>query len=133
MSGINFLFAASAFWPAASSLSIACLYRNDERPGFYPLLAVLLLALPALPRASTSLEFFFIWELITLSSYFLILRGRKPARMHCAICCFRLSLHFSCSPASRSPHAVTGSASLAALRTAGHGYAWSSSCSRSAF
>ena len=49
------------------------------RPGFYPLLAIMLLSLPALPRAATSLEFFFIWELITLSSYFLILQRREAA------------------------------------------------------
>ena len=78
-------------------VSIGCLYRNDARPGFYPLLAVMLLSLPALPRASTSLEFFFIWELITLSSYFLILRRREAARRtRCAICCSRSPPHFSC-------------------------------------
>ena len=60
-------------------VSIGCLYRSDARPGFYPLLAVMLLALPALPRATTSLEFIFVWELITLSSYFLVL---LPARSH---------------------------------------------------
>src|SRR4029077_13345137 len=60
-------------------VSIACLDRRDRRPGFYPLLAVMLLSLATLPTTATSLEFFFIWELITLSSYFLILRRREAA------------------------------------------------------
>ena len=60
-------------------MSIACLERRDRRPGFYPLLAVMLLSLAALPTTTNSLEFFFIWELITLSSYFLILRRREAA------------------------------------------------------
>ncbi len=60
-------------------VSIGCLSRSDPRPGFYPFLAVMLLALPALPRATTSLEFIFVWELITLSSYFLILQRRQAA------------------------------------------------------
>ena len=36
----------------------------------------MLLSLAALPRASTSLEFLYVWELITLSSYFQI--ARRP-------------------------------------------------------
>ena len=76
MSGINFLFAVLLF-AGSLTLTIACLYRGDERPGFYPLLAVLLLSLSGLPHASTSLEFFFLFELVTLSSYFLIARRRE--------------------------------------------------------
>ena len=58
------------------------MYRTDARRGYYPLLAILLLSLATLLRAQTSLEFFFSWELMTLSSYLLITLGRegvKPA------------------------------------------------------
>jgi formate hydrogenlyase subunit 3/multisubunit Na+/H+ antiporter MnhD subunit len=73
LTGIGGLYAAVLF-AGVAILSIACAYRTDRRPGFYPLLTVMLLSLVALPGASTRLEFFFVWELITLSSYFLILR-----------------------------------------------------------
>src|SRR5262249_46814618 len=59
LSGINALFAA-VLLAGGLIVSIACLARRHSRPGFYPLLAVMLLSLSALPRASTSLEFFFI-------------------------------------------------------------------------
>ena len=73
VTGVNGLFAAVLF-AGCLVLPIACFYRSDSRPGFYPLLTVMLLSLVALPCAATRLEFFFLWELITLSSYFLILR-----------------------------------------------------------
>ena len=93
--GLNYLFAVLLL-AGGLVVSIGCFYRSDQRPGFYPLLTVMLLSLPALPRASTSLEFFFVWELITLSSYFLILRSARLNLMPCAICCSRLSQRFSC-------------------------------------
>jgi len=81
LEGINRLF---SFLLVGGGLlvSIAAMYRHDDRRGFYPLLAVLLLSLAALLRAKTSLEFFFGWELMTLSSYLLVTLGRdgvKPA------------------------------------------------------
>ena len=80
LAGIGYLFAVLLL-AGGLVISIGCLYRSDQRPGFYAFLAVMLLSLPALPRVSTSLEFYFIWELITLSSYFLILR-RPEAEPH---------------------------------------------------
>lgn len=58
-------------------IAAASLYRTDRRPGFYPLLAVMLLSIPALLKARTSLDFFFHWEMVTLSSLFLIAQGRE--------------------------------------------------------
>ncbi len=81
LEGINRLFSYLLIG-GGLLVSIAALYRNDDRRGFYPLLAVLLLSLAALLRAKTSLEFFFGWELMTLSSYLLVTLGRdgvKPA------------------------------------------------------
>jgi formate hydrogenlyase subunit 3/multisubunit Na+/H+ antiporter MnhD subunit len=81
LEGINRLF-SYLLVGGGLLVSIAAMYRNDDRRGFYPLLAVLLLSLAALLRAKTSLEFFFGWELMTLSSYLLVTLGRdgvKPA------------------------------------------------------
>jgi formate hydrogenlyase subunit 3/multisubunit Na+/H+ antiporter MnhD subunit len=100
-------------------LSIACLYRDGVRRGFYPLLAVMLLSLPALPRATTSLEFLFIWELITLSSYFLIVRRREAVPYALSYILFSLVSAFFLLAGFAMAFAVNGSISLTALRTAG--------------
>ncbi|MBE9567862.1 MAG: proton-conducting membrane transporter, partial [Proteobacteria bacterium] len=81
LEGINHLFSYLLIGGGVL-VSIAAMYRNDDRKGFYPLLTVLLLSLATLLRAQTSLEFFFSWELMTLSSYLLVTLGRngiKPA------------------------------------------------------
>ncbi len=69
--GLRALFAALLL-SGGIVVAFASLYRLDVRRGFYPMMAILLLSIAALLRAETSLEFFFHWEIITLSSYFLI-------------------------------------------------------------
>jgi len=53
---------------------------KGERRGFYPLLVMMLFALGTLLKATTTLQFFFAWELMTVSSYLLILRGKQSAK-----------------------------------------------------
>src|SRR5262249_54514080 len=118
LSGINFLF-AMLLLPGGLVVSVACLARTDPRPGFYPLLAVMLLSLPALLRTTTSLEFIFTWELITLSSYFLILRRTEAASHALQYLLFALASAFFLLCAFAVLHAQTGSVSLSALRAAG--------------
>ena len=108
LSGINCLFAVLLF-AGGLVLAIACLYRSDARPGFYPLLAVMLLSLPALPRATTSLEFFFVWELITLSSYFLIARRREAVPHALRYLLFSLVSAFFLLAGFAMAYAVNGS------------------------
>jgi formate hydrogenlyase subunit 3/multisubunit Na+/H+ antiporter MnhD subunit len=117
-SGINYLFAA-LLHVGGVVLSVACLYRGDERSGFHALLVVLLLSLPALPRASTSLEFFFIWEMITLSSYFLVLGRREAAAQALPYLLFSLVAAFFLLVGFAMAHAISGTTSLAALRMSG--------------
>jgi len=76
LEGINRLFSYLLIG-GGLLISIASMYRNDDRKGFYPLLAVLLLSLAALLRAQSSLEFFFSWEMMTISSYLLVTLGRS--------------------------------------------------------
>jgi formate hydrogenlyase subunit 3/multisubunit Na+/H+ antiporter MnhD subunit len=120
MSGINFLFAVLLFG-GSLTLTIACLYRDDDRPGFYPLLAVLLLSLSGLPHASTSLEFFFLFELVTLSSYFLIARRRQAVADAFSYLIFSLAAGYFLLAGFAIAHAVTGSEALAVLHTSGKG------------
>ena len=118
LSGINALFAALLL-AGGLVVSIASLARGDHRSGFYPLLAVMLLSLSALPHASTSLQFFFIWELITLSSYFLIVQ-RREAEVHALrYLLFSLVAAFFLLVGFALMHAATGTALLTTLRAAG--------------
>ncbi len=118
LSGISQLFAL-LLWAGGIVVSIGTLYRGDARPGFYPVLVVLLLSLPALPRTSTSLEFFFVWELITLSSYFLVVRSRSAETDALRYLLFSLVAAFFILTGFASAQVVNGTGELAALRGAG--------------
>lgn len=118
LSGISFVF-AWLLYAGCLTLAIACLYRADPRPGFYPLLAVMLLSLIALPRTSTSLEFFYLFELVTLSSYFLIARRREAVPDAFRYLLFSITAGYILVAGFAMANAVTGSAALAALLAAG--------------
>jgi formate hydrogenlyase subunit 3/multisubunit Na+/H+ antiporter MnhD subunit len=122
LSGISGLFAVLLL-AGGFVISIACLYRSDRRPGFYPLLVILLLSLPALPCVSTSLEFFMDWELITLSSYFLILRRREAEAQALPYLLFSLVAASFLLVGFAMMHAGSGSISLSVLHSQGSDYA----------
>jgi len=98
-------------------ISIAALYRNDDRKGYYPLLAVLLLSLAALLRTNTSLEFFFSWELMTLSSYLLVTLGRDGIRPGLNYLLFSLGSAYFILAGFAVHFAETGLTDLATLGT----------------
>jgi len=56
-------------------LTVAVLNRKKKSSHFFMLLMLMAGSLVALPSASTMLQFFFAWEIMTLSSYLLIHRG----------------------------------------------------------
>ena len=118
LSGIGFLF-AWLLYAGCLALAIACLYRADPRPGFHSLLALMLLSLIALPRASTSLEFFYLFELVTLSSYFLIARRPEAVPDAFRYLLFSIAAGYILVAGFAMANAVTGSAALAALLAAG--------------
>jgi formate hydrogenlyase subunit 3/multisubunit Na+/H+ antiporter MnhD subunit len=51
-------------------------YRG-KRSGFYPVALLMYAGLTAIIEASTTLQFFYGWELMTAGSYFLIIRGKR--------------------------------------------------------
>lgn len=53
---------------------------RGRREGLYPLLALLTGGLLGIVTAETGLQFFFSWEMMTLSSYFLIMRGKDSEK-----------------------------------------------------
>jgi formate hydrogenlyase subunit 3/multisubunit Na+/H+ antiporter MnhD subunit len=50
---------------------------KGKRSGFYPVAILMYAGLTGIIEATTTLEFFFGWELMTAGSYFLIIRGKK--------------------------------------------------------
>lgn len=100
-------------------IAFSGLYRSDARRGFYPMLAVLLLSIASSLRATTSLEFFFHWEIITLSSYFLIAQrpGAHPYVLQFLL--FSLVSAFCLVAGFGIAASANGTTSLAALATSG--------------
>ena len=50
---------------------------KGRRPGFYPFAVMMYAGLIGLVEATNLFQFFFAWELMTLGSYILIIRGKK--------------------------------------------------------
>ena len=105
----------------AGSLVIAAasLYRSDRRPGYYPLLATLLLSIPALLRSTTSLEFFFSWEIIALASCFLIAMARGAGAHVLTFLLFSLFSAFFLLAGFATVASRTGTTDLLALAARG--------------
>ncbi len=98
-------------------VGLGALYRSDPRRGYYPLLAVMLLTLPALAGSRTSLEFFVAWEFITLSSYFLVAHGRHAGSQTLRYLLFSLAAAFFLLAGFGQFHAASGGTDLLALRS----------------
>ena len=118
LDGINRLF-SYLLMGGGLLISIAALYRNDDRKGFYPLLAVLLLSLATLLRAHTSLEFFFSWELMTLSSWLLLTLGRQGVMPGLKYLLFSLGSAYFILAGFAVAFAATGSTLLSDLGSSG--------------
>ncbi len=56
--------------------SFASLYKGGARRGLHPLLLATTLAMGGVLLASSAIELFFAWELMTVMSWLLVLRGR---------------------------------------------------------
>ncbi len=95
------------------------LYRDDRRPGYYPLLAVLILSILTLLRSSTSLQFYFSWEVITLASYFLIAKGRRAGPHVLQFLLFSLLSAYLLFMGFASIAALSGTTDLVALEKNG--------------
>jgi len=100
-------------------ITAATLYRDDQRTGFYPMLVVLALSIPALLRSSTTLEFFYNWEIITLSSCFLIAKCRSAGPHVLTFLLFSLLSAFFLLAGFANVAAIDGTIELSALIHAG--------------
>jgi formate hydrogenlyase subunit 3/multisubunit Na+/H+ antiporter MnhD subunit len=118
LEGINRLF-SFLLLGGGLLISIAAMYRNDNRKGFYPLLAVLLLSLATLLQAETTLAFFFSWELMTLSSYLLVMLGREGVKPALSYLLFSLASAYFIFSGFAVHYAATGQMELASLAGSG--------------
>ncbi len=100
-------------------IGLAGFYRSDPRPGYYPLMAVMLLSIAGLLRAATSLEFFYSWELITLSTYFLIARTPRAQAQALPFLLFSLGSAYCLLAGFALAAAVSGTTALSAFAAAG--------------
>jgi len=96
-------------------IAFGVLHRSDARKGFYPLLAMLLFSLATLLEATTSLQFFFAWEILTLSSYLLISLGKESREHILTFLLFSLGSAFMIMAGFGFAYAETGSIELSAL------------------
>jgi formate hydrogenlyase subunit 3/multisubunit Na+/H+ antiporter MnhD subunit len=96
-------------------IAFGVLYRTDARKGFYPLLAMLLFSLATLLEATTFLQFFFAWEILTLSSYLLISMGKESREHILTFLLFSLGSAFMLMAGFGFAYAETGSIQLSAL------------------
>ncbi|OYT15467.1 MAG: proton-conducting membrane transporter [Bacteroidetes bacterium 4572_77] len=76
VSGLELFFAAILVVGSLVQI-IATMYRSGKREGFYPFLVMMIIAIGNLVIAKTYLSFFFQWELMTIASYFLIMKGKE--------------------------------------------------------
>ncbi len=56
---------------------IAGFYKKGKREGFYPAALIMFAGLGGIIQAENMLQFFFAWEIMTLGSYILIIRGKR--------------------------------------------------------
>lgn len=71
------LIFAAVMLPGGAIILLASFNEKGRRLGFYPSAMAMYAGLALLLEAGTFFEFFAAWEVMTLGSYFLILRGRE--------------------------------------------------------
>ncbi|MEB4591718.1 proton-conducting transporter membrane subunit [Candidatus Thiothrix sp. Deng01] len=70
------LIFAAVMLPGGALILLASFQTQKKRVGFYPSTMLMFAGLAMLINAQTSFDFFAAWELLTVGSYFLILRGK---------------------------------------------------------
>lgn len=78
LNGIRYIFGLM-FIVGSAVLLIPTFNSKKARHGFYPLLVMLITSLSGLLQSETTLQFFLSWEIMTISAFLLILRGKFSA------------------------------------------------------
>ena len=88
---------------------------KKRRVGFYPLLAIMVFSLANLLQARTTIQFFLAWEFMTVSSWLLVMRGKKSQRPSLLYIIFSLGSAFLILAGFGMSYRLTGSLELAPL------------------
>jgi len=73
-------FFAIFFLAGGLILLLATLNRKEKAFVFFPMVGLMIASMALLPLATSMLEFFLLWELMTVSSYLVILRGKNSLK-----------------------------------------------------
>ncbi|MBN1760051.1 MAG: hypothetical protein JW863_17125 [Chitinispirillaceae bacterium] len=70
-------FFGAVFLGGGVVVTLSTLNRTGKTPGFFAMLVLCILSLGALLVAATPLQFLYTWEMMAVSSYLLVIRGKK--------------------------------------------------------
>ena len=104
---------ASIFVIGALVTLIPGFMNRGRRPGFYPAVTMMFSGLIGIIEAADMLSFFFFWELMTLGSYFLILRGKNSKPHALSYMLFSLGGAYLIITGFALSYAETGASSIA--------------------
>jgi formate hydrogenlyase subunit 3/multisubunit Na+/H+ antiporter MnhD subunit len=79
LSGLNLFFFA-LFMIGGLVFLFAGMYSKDKRPGHFPLIVMSILSLGALTLVQSNLAFFTAWEMMAISSWLLLQRGKDSEK-----------------------------------------------------
>lgn len=88
---------------------------KGSRKGFYPIALIMYGGLAGILEADNMFSFFFAWEIMTLGSYLLILRGEKAMKPALSYILFSLGGAYFLLLGSAFLYSTTGSVSLSAF------------------
>ncbi|MBN2460023.1 MAG: NADH-quinone oxidoreductase subunit F [Candidatus Cloacimonetes bacterium] len=114
LSGLYRLFAI-IFFPLSALFMIAAMNKPGYRNGYFELLILIVLSLGNLLTSHTSLQFFYSWEVITVATYLIILRGVKRFDTALLYLVFSLAGALMILAGFSYSYAVTGSTFLGIL------------------
>ncbi|MBB6481766.1 proton-conducting transporter membrane subunit, partial [Spirochaeta isovalerica] len=111
---LRMIFAGVFLIGAVLSL-LSGFYYKGKRAGFYPMALAMFLGLITLVEATNLFHFFWGWELMTIGSYFLLIRGKKSAPHGYSYMLFSLGGGYAIMMAFSIAFAASGTLGLSAL------------------
>ncbi|MBT4836172.1 MAG: proton-conducting membrane transporter, partial [Methylococcales bacterium] len=116
LTGINWIFGLMLLMGSCVFI-LGSMYRDEQRRGYFPLLLLLIMSLGTLLQAKTSLNFFYGWELMTMSSYLLMNCGKNALKSSFIYLIFSMGAAYFILFAFALVFAQTGTIQLDAMNT----------------
>ncbi len=116
LEGFRLLFGAIFLFGGISTF-FAGYAKHGKRIGFYPVAVMMYVGLVGIVQAENMLQFFFFWEMMTIGSYFLIIRGKKSMSHALSYIIFSVGGAMLILAGFAITYAFSGDISLDALKT----------------